>query len=322
MAMLFTVTSFPSVAPTVTTDAVSNITKTTAVCGGNVTSEGSASVTDKGICYNTTGTPTISDTVISGGSGSGSFSCSMTGLSVGKKYYVRAYATSSVGTSYGSEVEFTTVAYVRTNKILRRVLQNLKDVSQKNYKIDMLLDRLNLIQEELCRDYFALKGTATLSIISGTSTYTIDSSIFKIFRIYAPTPPSDWKDKNGIEIVTDPHMWNHIKQGIIKGNKTFGYLWNGSLELFPVPKVTVDMLMDVYLLPTTDILYTTDPEISAQWDVPMEYGVTAIYDPQYIPLYESKATTQMNQNLKEAIQGTQYVDYPERAIWEGSYGND
>jgi hypothetical protein len=94
--------------PTVTINEPSNITSTTATCSGNVTSEGSASVTERGICYNTSGTPTTSSNKVTSGSGGGAFTCNLTGLTPNTKYYVRAYAKSSAGTSYSSQKEFTT----------------------------------------------------------------------------------------------------------------------------------------------------------------------------------------------------------------------
>ena len=94
--------------PTVTTSQVSNITHVSAVGGGNVTSSGSAPVTDRGICWSTSHNPTTSGSHASSGSGKGSFTVSMTGLTANTTYYVRAYATSVIGTAYGSEVSFTT----------------------------------------------------------------------------------------------------------------------------------------------------------------------------------------------------------------------
>ncbi len=95
-------------APTVTTAAVSSITGNTASCGGNVTADGGATVTARGVCWNTTGTPDTGDDKTSDGTGTGSFVGSITGLSTETRYYVRAYATNSKGTAYGNEVDFTT----------------------------------------------------------------------------------------------------------------------------------------------------------------------------------------------------------------------
>ena len=102
-----TVTNVPATLPTVTTDAVVQASISTATCGGNVTHNGYASVTARGICWSTSHNPTISNNTIPAGSGEGTFSCTMTGLTAGTTYYVRAYATNSVGTSYGEEQSIT-----------------------------------------------------------------------------------------------------------------------------------------------------------------------------------------------------------------------
>lgn len=94
--------------PTVTTSAVSNIAATTATAGGNVTADGGASVTARGVCWSTSPNPTIADNHTSDGSGTGSFTSNITGLSATTTYYARAYATNAGGTSYGSQVSFTT----------------------------------------------------------------------------------------------------------------------------------------------------------------------------------------------------------------------
>ena len=99
----------PAVVPTVTTTAISEIDKTTATGGGEVTADGGATVTARGICWSTTQNPTISDSYTTDGTGTGSFTSSMTGLAANTTYYVRAYATNSAGTAYGEEVSFTTL---------------------------------------------------------------------------------------------------------------------------------------------------------------------------------------------------------------------
>ena len=104
--------SFTTLAlPIVTTTAISSIAQTTATGGGNITSDGGTSVTERGVCWNTSTSPTISNSHTSDGTGTGSYSSSITGLTQGVTYYVRSYATNSVGTVYGSEVSFTTLDY-------------------------------------------------------------------------------------------------------------------------------------------------------------------------------------------------------------------
>ena len=94
--------------PTVTTAVVTQITETSAVASGNVTSDGGASVTERGVCIATVSNPTTANTKISAGSGTGTFNCNLTNLQPNTKYYVRAYAINSKGTAYGNEVTFTT----------------------------------------------------------------------------------------------------------------------------------------------------------------------------------------------------------------------
>ncbi|MBL0358648.1 MAG: hypothetical protein IPP72_18080 [Chitinophagaceae bacterium] len=100
-----------TVLPTVVTGFISNIAGTTASTGGNVTADGGATVTAKGICYSTVANPTILDDVVTNATGgTGSFSSSMTNLTPSTTYHVRAYATNTVGTAYGSDSSFTTTA--------------------------------------------------------------------------------------------------------------------------------------------------------------------------------------------------------------------
>lgn len=105
--------------PNITTNAVSNITGSSAYCGGNVLSDGNSPITIKGLCWNTSTNPTISNYTTNNGTGTGSFSCMITGLQQGATYYLRAYATNSVGTAYGNQVSFTTplLPSVTTNAI-------------------------------------------------------------------------------------------------------------------------------------------------------------------------------------------------------------
>ena len=99
----------PATAPTVTTTAISEIDKTTATGGGNVTADGGATVTARGICWSTSQNPTVDGSHTTDGTGTGSFTSSMTGLTANTTYYVRAYATNSAGTAYGEQVSFTTL---------------------------------------------------------------------------------------------------------------------------------------------------------------------------------------------------------------------
>lgn len=101
--------------PTVATDSVLFITSSSAIEGGDVTDDGGATVTERGIVYSLTSVnsnPTIGGVGVvknTNGSGTGSFSETISGLSSLSGYSVRAYATNSVGTAYGTIRTFTTL---------------------------------------------------------------------------------------------------------------------------------------------------------------------------------------------------------------------
>ena len=94
--------------PMLTTNSITTITHTSAIGGGNITDDGGAAVTERGICWSTQQNPTISNYKTINGTGTGSFTSNITGLTGDKTYYVRAYAINSVGTGYGDQKTFKT----------------------------------------------------------------------------------------------------------------------------------------------------------------------------------------------------------------------
>lgn len=94
--------------PTVTTQAVTSILDVSATGNGTVSSQGAAAITERGLVWNTAGSPTTANSKVVVSGTTGSFSGSLTGLSAVTTYYVRAYAINSFGTSYGNQVSFTT----------------------------------------------------------------------------------------------------------------------------------------------------------------------------------------------------------------------
>jgi hypothetical protein len=96
---------------TLTTSATSSVKSTTATCGGDISADGGYAITARGVCWSTSINPTIYNNKTTDGSGTGNFSSSITGLNPSTAYYVRAYATNSTGTTYGTNVSFTTTAY-------------------------------------------------------------------------------------------------------------------------------------------------------------------------------------------------------------------
>jgi uncharacterized protein (TIGR02145 family) len=127
----FTTKDFPKV----TTNAATSVTASTATCGGNVTSDGGAAVTERGVCYGTEANPTVAGSKVTAGSGTGVFTCSLTGLADGTAYHVRAYATNGVDTAYGNAVTFTTLSLACTGT------PTVTDVDGNTYKTVQIGDQ-------------------------------------------------------------------------------------------------------------------------------------------------------------------------------------
>ena len=96
-----------AIALELTTVTVTSIGVSTAFSGGNISSDGSSQITARGVCWSTSQNPTTADTKTTDGTGTGVYSSSITGLTPGTLYYVRAYATNAVGTTYGKQVSLT-----------------------------------------------------------------------------------------------------------------------------------------------------------------------------------------------------------------------
>jgi uncharacterized protein (TIGR02145 family) len=115
--------------PVVNTASVSSIGETSAASGGNITDDGGTSVTERGICWSTSAGPTLADSNTSDGTGIGVFSSSITGLSSNITYYVRAFATNPVGTSYGNELSFTTAVTLLTPTVTTIAISDIASTS-------------------------------------------------------------------------------------------------------------------------------------------------------------------------------------------------
>jgi len=102
--------------PTLVTTEITSVTNTTANSGGTI-SGGSAAITARGVCWSTSQNPTTSNSKTTNGTGLSPFSSSISGLTGNTTYYVRAYATNSGGTAYGTQVSFTTLPTVTTKTI-------------------------------------------------------------------------------------------------------------------------------------------------------------------------------------------------------------
>ena len=182
--------------PTVTTSSASGITSTSTSTGGNVTFDGGAAVTQRGICWNVTGSPTTSDNTTTDGAGGGQFSSTIVSLTPNSIYYIKAYAINSAGTGYGSQITVNTLSsdgtivvasdgtgnYLKVGDALRNASTNsslFKHIYIKNgtyYEKDTLLSTVsNILIEGQSKDstiitYDDYSGRVVNGTTLGTST--------------------------------------------------------------------------------------------------------------------------------------------------------
>jgi hypothetical protein len=126
--------------PSVTTTAVTQIAGNSAVSGGHVTADGGAEVTRRGVCWNATGQPTLSDSHTEDGSGTGIFSSLISGLSGDTVYHVRAYATNRMGTAYGNELTFETLPDLRMALTVSRLTEGAWIIHRDYGSLDLMVE--------------------------------------------------------------------------------------------------------------------------------------------------------------------------------------
>jgi uncharacterized protein (TIGR02145 family) len=157
--------------PGVSTNVAGSITETSAVVGGEVSDGGGGSVSDRGIYYGTSSDPGSSGTKLSRGSGLGSFTATLTGLTPGTRYYYVAYATNEAGTSLGSTLYFETVASSTS----------VTDIDGNVYQIVTIGDQ-TWMQENLRTTRYA--DGSTIPNVTGASTWGGLSSSAKAYCYY------------------------------------------------------------------------------------------------------------------------------------------
>ena len=119
--------------PILTTTPINSISSNSAASGGNITSDGGATVTARGVCWSTTANPIVSlATKTVNGVGTGTFTSNITGLASNTTYYLRAYATNSAGTAYGAQQTFTTINDAVTIGTKAWATQNLSVATYRN----------------------------------------------------------------------------------------------------------------------------------------------------------------------------------------------
>lgn len=157
------------------TNPASSITQTTATTGGQINFDGGAAITERGVCWSTSASPTISNSKITSGIGVGSFSCTLTNLTVNKLYYIRAYAINSVGVAYGNEVSFTTLANLPS--IITNPITSITQSSATTGGNVTADGGVSVTERGVCYNTSGSPTTANTKVVSGAGLGTFTSSI-------------------------------------------------------------------------------------------------------------------------------------------------
>ena len=162
--------------PVVATTAVLSITATTATSGGNITDEGSSSITSRGVCWSTGTTPTIADSKTTDGTGAGSFSSNITGLNGATIYYVRAYASNDAGIGYGEIMPFTTLGQSPTPTISAATNINVTSATLNGSVNANYLSTVVTFDYGITMNYDSTV-TSTQSPLTGSTTTNVSADI-------------------------------------------------------------------------------------------------------------------------------------------------
>lgn len=178
------ITATVETVPTVTTnETITTRSTTTASWGGNVSADGGESVAQKGLCWNTSTEPTIANSITEEGAGTGAITGNMTSLTANTEYFVRAYATNSVGTAYGSEYSFYTLADEPTTSATDAVFSDVASTTLTlSWTSGNGSDRIVLMKSGGAVDSDPVDGTtytANAAFISGTQIGTGNYVVYK-----------------------------------------------------------------------------------------------------------------------------------------------
>ena len=172
-----------ALAPLLTTAPVSDISDNKATSGGNITNDGGAPVTARGVCWSASQNPTIADSKTSDGTGIGSFTSSLTGLSANSTYYLRAYATNSSGTSYGNQVLITTTVFSDGSYV------TLKKATVGR-GIDLVFFGDGYTIQDISSDKYKNNINQAVAYFFAVEPYKSYSAYFNIYMVYAVSAES------------------------------------------------------------------------------------------------------------------------------------
>jgi hypothetical protein len=279
--------------PTLTTTAISGITGTTVVSGGDIIDDGCITITSRGVCWSATANPTTSDSKTSDGGTLGQYVSNIIGLTAGTTYHIRAYATNSAGTAYGDDVAFLTLGQSPTS--LTQPATNVSDTSATlNGTVNANYLSTSVTFESGTTPSYGSTATASQSPVTGNAITNVSANI------------------SGLAGGTTYHFR-------VKAENSLGIAYGSDMEFFKqVPIVTESGA--AYLTSTTAILYSYVNANSFSSVVTFEYGTTTSYGQEVTP-EQSTVTGNTSTNVVVTLTGlTCGITYHFRVKAENSIG--
>ena len=182
------------VLPSITTLPITAITQSTAICGGNITNNGGSNITKQGVCWSTAHNPTITDSKTLDSIYTTIFSSNLNVLEEGTIYYVRAYASNSVGTAYGNEQLFITAKALSTinygiitdieNNSYKTVTIGNQTWMAENLKVTKFNDG-STISDVIGKGIFFNNGLGTVYTINNTTNTDTINTYGRLYDWYA-----------------------------------------------------------------------------------------------------------------------------------------
>lgn len=167
--------------PSVTTDAISNLTYNGAISGGNVIDNGGSQITDRGVCWGISSNPTIAlPAKTSDGPGTGAFVSSVSNLNPLTLYYLRAYAINNLGPAYGNEISFTTL----NNSVYDDKMGNfIKIYTESKYIYVTVQSKITPVQGKIILSDLNGKVLKSINITEGVNIIDMSEAVFGLYYL-------------------------------------------------------------------------------------------------------------------------------------------
>jgi hypothetical protein len=289
--------------PEVETSSVTDITQSNAKCGGNVNTDGGEPVTSRGVCWNTTGSPTTNDSFTVDGDGTGYFTSTLSGLTPDTRYYVSAYATNNSGTVYGEDVTFkTSMPLLETeadiNDTLLYCYSKLYDYNELLYLFDAVYS-----------NDFPAPDASWTEIFNHSQTQSSENE--KIYMLWANAFDIIYKTNLVIQsseiVITDQQTHDQI---IAQAKAIRAYLYYNLVNWFgvlPIETGTAEgvipraMIEEVLSFIKQDVRDASQ-SLPASWPIPDKFRI-----PQSFAKALLSRAFLFTQNYDEALNSTQQI---------------